>query len=329
MSQSSPKATLKILKGSGAGDCFTLTAEKTLLGRDAPCDVVLPRTTISRRHAQIVRDAEGYYVEDLDSLNGTYVDGMRITEPTRLRGGEHIQIGEFLMSFRLAGVAPDESSLDLKTEPVAKKERLAKGKQTCRSTFVGDFAVMTGEALRCEVDPQVKLDAVLGMIRNVGTPLAADEVLRRTLDTLFQIFPQADRGHVFLADGEQLESHPCASKQRICEDDPSTMIGLFENKLAAKAFSEGVPLLCTAADASEPGGGEVPLADSIRAVMASPLVTPTNAIVGVIQLETEDAGRQFIDRDLELLNSLSTLAVIGRRPSWPVSTPPPSVNVGG
>src|ERR1700757_1361932 len=100
MSQSVPLATLKILNGSRAGDCYTLASDKTVLGRDAECDIVLPRTTISRRHAQIVHDADGYYVEDLDSLNGTYVDGTRIIEPTRLRGGEHVQIDEFLMSFR-------------------------------------------------------------------------------------------------------------------------------------------------------------------------------------------------------------------------------------
>ncbi|HKD38383.1 MAG TPA: ATP-binding protein, partial [Pirellulales bacterium] len=210
------------------------------------------------------------------------------------------------MSFRQAGTAPDESSLDLKTEPVAKKGRLAGTKQTARSTFVGDFAVLTGEALRCEVDPQVKLDAVLDMIKNVGTPLDADEVLRRTLDSLFQIFPQADRGHVFLADGEDLNSLPCASKQRVCEDDPSTMIGIGENRLAAEVFAEGHPQLHTSAN--DGGRGEIPLASTSRAIMAAPLITPTDAIVGVVQLETDDAGRQFIDCDLELLASLSTLA---------------------
>ena len=306
MSQIVPLATLKILNGSRAGDCYTLASEKMVLGRDAQCDIVLPRTTISRRHAQIVHDAEGYYVEDLDSLNGTYVEGTRIIEPARLRGGEHIQIDEFLMSFRQVSFAPDESSLDLRTELAAKKERLATPKQTARSTFVGDFAVLTGEALRCEVDPQVKLDAVLDMIRNVGTPLDADEVLRRMLDALFQVFPQADRGHVFLADGEDLNSLPCSSKQRVCEDDPSTMIGIGDNKLAAEVFAEGQPLLhMSAHDGSR---SEVSLAGITRATMAAPLITPTNAIVGVVQLETEDAGRQFIDCDLELLASLGILA---------------------
>lgn len=252
MSQITAKATLKILKGPNAGECHTL-ADKTVLGRESQSEIVLPRTTISRRHAQIVRDAEGFYIEDLDSLNGTFVDSTRIIEPTRLRGGEHIQIDEFLMSFRQAGAQVDNSEQDLKTEPVLKKEGLATVKPTNRSTFVGEFAVLAGTALRGEVDPQLKLEAILDIIRNVGTPLDTDEVLRRVLDTLFQIFPQADRGYVFLADGDDLEPIPCATKRRVCEEDPSTTIGVRNNSLAAEVIAEGGPLLCTFADDAAAG----------------------------------------------------------------------------
>ena len=309
MSNSLPKATLKILKGVNAGECFSLTADKTILGRESHCDIVLRRTTISRRHAQIVRDAEGFYIEDLESLNGTFVDSTRIVGPTRLRGGEHIQIDEFLMSFRQVGAAADESSLDLKTEPLVKKLRSVDVNQTIRSTYVGQFAVLSGAGLRCEVPAQVKLQAVLDIIRNVGTPLDIDGVLRRILDTLFHVFPQADRGYVFLIEGDELQSNPCTAKRRVAgEDDPSTVLGLRNSALAREVIHEGCPLLYTLADNSLAGRGEVPLGEATRAMMAAPMKTPSDATVGVIQLETEDAGRQFIDQDLELLSSLGNLA---------------------
>ncbi len=309
MSSTPAKATLKILKGANAGECFSLIADKTILGRESHCDVVLRRTTISRRHAQIVRDADGYYIEDLDSLNGTFVDSTRIGGPTRLRGGEHIQIDEFLMSFRQMGAATEESGLDLKTEALVKKVRTADVNQTIRSTYVGQFAVLSGAGLRCEVPPQVRLQAVLDIIRNVGTPLDIDDVLRRILDTLFQVFPQADRGYVFLIEDDELQSAPCTAKQRVSnEDDPSTILGLRNNALAREVIAEGCPLLYTLADDSPSGRGEVPLGEPTRAMMAAPMKTPSNATVGVIQLETEDSGRQFIDQDLELLSSLGNLA---------------------
>ncbi len=299
-------ATLKILKGSNAGDCFTLTADKTILGRESTCGIVLPRTTISRHHAQIVRDAEGYYIEDLESLNGTYVDSVRIIQPTRLRGGEHIQIDEFLISFRQVGPGGDGSLSELPTELTVKKQPPAEGKQSIRSTYVGQFAVLSGAALRCEVDPQAKLDAILDIVRNVGAPLEIDLVLRRVLDSLFQLFPQVDRGYIFLADGGELSPTPSAAKRRICEDDPSTTVGVRNNSLAAEALAERLPLLYTAADEGV-GHGEIALGDSSKAIIAAPLMTPLNEAVGVIQVETEDAGRQFIERDLELLASIGNL----------------------
>ncbi|HEV3416274.1 MAG TPA: ATP-binding protein [Pirellulales bacterium] len=313
MSSAQPKATLKILKGSNAGDCFNLSADRIVLGRESLCDVVLPRTTISRRHAQISRDAEGFYIEDLESLNGTFVDSNRIVGPQRLHGGEHIQIDEFLMSFRQASSHADEGEPDFKTEMLVTTTRLADStaddrKQNIRSTFVGDFAVLSGAGLRSEVDPQVKLDAVLDIIRNVGTPLDIDEVLQRILDTLFQIFPQADRGYMFLTEAGELQTLPCAAKHRVYEEDPASTIGLRNSSLAAEVIAAGGPLLFTFADDSRNGRGELPLADPIRATMAAPIFTPSNEIVGVIQLETEDTGRQFIDKDLHLLASIGSLA---------------------
>ena len=150
---------------------------------------------------------------------------------------------------------------------------------------------------------------MLDIIRNVGTPLDIDDVLRRILDTLFQVFPQADRGYVFLIEDDELQSSPCTAKQRVSnEDDPSTILGLRNNALAREVIAEGCPLLYTLADDSPSGRGEVPLGEPTRAMMAAPMKTPSNATVGVIQLETEDSGRQFIDQDLELLSSLGNLA---------------------
>ncbi|HEV2973087.1 MAG TPA: ATP-binding protein [Pirellulales bacterium] len=313
MSSAQPKATLKILKGSNAGDCYNLSADRVVLGREPQCDIVLPRTTISRRHAQIARDAEGFFIEDLDSLNGTFVDSSRIAGPQRLRGGEHIQIDEFLMSFRQANAQADEVELDLRTQVLVTTKGLADPtqndrKQNIRSTFVGDFAVLSGAGLRSEVDPQVKLDAVLDIIRNVGTPLDIDEVLQRILDTLFQIFPQADRGYMFLTEAGELQTLPCAMKHRVYEEDPASTIGLRNSSLAAEVITAGEPLLFTFADDSRSGRGESPLADPIRATMAAPMLTPSNETVGVLQLETEDTGRQFIDKDLHLLASIGSLA---------------------
>ncbi len=177
-----------------------------------------------------------------------------------------------------------------------------------RTTFHGQFEVLAGAALRSEVDPQIKLQAVLDVIRNVGPSLSLDEVSARVLDTLLQIFPQADRGYVYLLEGAEGQLDARAIKHRVGESEAATTLGPRNTRVARRVLEENRPVLC-AVTPREPGdSGEIVLADPVRAIMAAPIVKPDAEPIGVIQLDTEDAGRQFIDQDLELLSSIGVLA---------------------
>lgn len=73
---------------------FRLTEDKTLLGRDPSALISLPVLPISRRHALITRRESYYYLCDLGSLNGTYVNGLPVSEtPVRLKDGDEIVVG--------------------------------------------------------------------------------------------------------------------------------------------------------------------------------------------------------------------------------------------
>lgn len=65
------------------------------IGRDPACDVSLPFPMISWRHARLTRSAPNIYVEDLNSRNGTYLDGIRITGKVLVRPGQEIGLGSF------------------------------------------------------------------------------------------------------------------------------------------------------------------------------------------------------------------------------------------
>ena len=69
--------------------------EKTeiLLGRSEECDIVLPARAVSRQHARIVQTAAGYFVRDLGSKNGTFVNGQEVKSDYALQDGDEIQIG--------------------------------------------------------------------------------------------------------------------------------------------------------------------------------------------------------------------------------------------
>jgi len=79
-----------------------------VVGRDRDCDLVLDHVLISRRHARIEHGFEGYVIEDLNSANGTYVNGMRV-ERTPLHDNDRIQIGPFILQLQAGEL---RSSLD-------------------------------------------------------------------------------------------------------------------------------------------------------------------------------------------------------------------------
>ena len=92
-------AALVIRAGGGrAGESFTLEDERTSIGRTPDAGVFLDDVTVSRNHALLVRREDGLYIDDLGSLNGTYVNRRRI-ESHALEDGDEIQIGKYKLSY--------------------------------------------------------------------------------------------------------------------------------------------------------------------------------------------------------------------------------------
>src|SRR5580704_17685766 len=80
-------ALLVVQRGPNAGSRFLLDNEVTVAGRSPDSDIFLDDVTVSRRHAEFTRAAQGYLVRDVGSLNGTYVNRERIEE-VLLSGGD-------------------------------------------------------------------------------------------------------------------------------------------------------------------------------------------------------------------------------------------------
>ncbi len=86
-------------KGSKKQASWELAGE-SVIGRAAECTISIADEFTSNQHAKIYQAEGRYYVEDLGSTNGTYVNGRRIHYPTELRGGDRIKIGRTVMEFR-------------------------------------------------------------------------------------------------------------------------------------------------------------------------------------------------------------------------------------
>ena len=82
------------------GESFALEQERARIGRRPDSDVFLDDVTVSRDHALLVRRGDQWYLDDLGSLNGTYVNRTRI-ESQSLEEGDEVQIGKYKLTFHV------------------------------------------------------------------------------------------------------------------------------------------------------------------------------------------------------------------------------------
>jgi hypothetical protein len=84
--------------GGRAGETFLLEKDRLTVGRRPESDIFLDDVTVSRDHAILVRRNGEYYLDDLGSLNGTYVNRSRI-ESHRLSNGDELQVGKYKLAY--------------------------------------------------------------------------------------------------------------------------------------------------------------------------------------------------------------------------------------
>lgn len=94
----SGSALLIVRRGPNTGARFLLDADVTPVGRHPDADIFLDDVTVSRRHAEFLRHGVAFEIKDLNSLNGTYFDGVRI-DSALLSDGAEVQIGKFRLTF--------------------------------------------------------------------------------------------------------------------------------------------------------------------------------------------------------------------------------------
>jgi serine phosphatase RsbU (regulator of sigma subunit) len=92
-------ASLTVVCGNEPGRTIALAQDRIVLGRAPDCDLVLETLAASRQHACIVREGNTFYLEDLNSRNGTFCNGVPLQERTRLQADDRIKIADWELSF--------------------------------------------------------------------------------------------------------------------------------------------------------------------------------------------------------------------------------------
>ncbi|MCA9071382.1 MAG: PAS domain S-box protein, partial [Planctomycetaceae bacterium] len=313
--------TLSILRGLKAGRIYELLGDSISIGRNSKCDLVLPDEVVSRNHARLRARSDGIYLEDLHSRNGTFINGRRVDQPTKLQDGDYIQVYELLLSFHSEGVKGPGSGLH---SPLIQEEladwsaedsganmdrTVNRPRRRGRSSAI----IMTMDASwagpeRAEVNAETKLQAVLEITRNLGSTLDLDHVLSRILDSVFRFFPQADHGYILKAEAKG-GLRPAVIKHRERGGAPST-IRPIARTIAKQVLSEAKAILSSDV-IYDKQNGEMPssvLETEHRSMMCAPLMGPSQTPLGIIYIDTEDSQKPFSADDLDVLVCIAILA---------------------
>lgn len=207
-------ASLFVIQGRDQGQRFELDEDTTALGRDKSNPVQLHDSEISRRHAEIQRRGPGYVVTDLQSSNGTYVNGQRVEEHA-LASGDRLLLGRTLLLF----TDPGEGEADLSD----KIDIIAQGSETDGSRIIRSMSQQEGSRIfgirpepgespwlaRARSNLQVMYHTALA----VSHTLDIDQLLGRIMQLIFE-WVEADRGCIMLMDPETKALEPRARRNR-------------------------------------------------------------------------------------------------------------------
>jgi signal transduction histidine kinase/pSer/pThr/pTyr-binding forkhead associated (FHA) protein len=194
-------ASLFVIQGADQSKRFEFTSGPVALGRDSSNTVRLTDTEISRRHAELRRDREGYRIVDLGSQNGTFVNGQPV-EQTPLHSGDRVQLGSTVLLFHEGSGGPLR---DL----TARVDLLAKSSPDDRSAILKTISSDEGSRVLKAPDVAagwlrerlISLSVMYRATQAISDILDVDALSPQILELVFESIG-ADRGAILLKDEE-------------------------------------------------------------------------------------------------------------------------------
>jgi len=287
---------------------FELSRPENVVGRLPECDVQINSNMVSRKHAHVVQRDSDYFVADLGSGNGTFLNGQKIEGDVRLKNGDRIKFGPVLFRFENDDEPSTDSGQKAAAAAAAQAAKIGVEVDDSEgsSTIMGAAATTGGFGL-LDVQPAAKLKAVLEISRSLAGTLDVEKLLPRILDSLLAIFPHADRGCILLA-GDDGKMIPRAMKHRV-EGEDST-VRLSKTILAQVLEKKTAILSADAASDDRFSASESISALTIRSMMCAPLLNLQGEPVGVINIDTQNPLSQFKKDDLEILIAVAGQAAM-------------------
>jgi nitrogen-specific signal transduction histidine kinase len=284
---------LFVIRGNDQGSRFELQHDVVGLGRDSSNVVQLHDTEVSRQHAEVRRNGGVFTLTDLDSSNGTYVNGRRIRRHV-LASGDQVQVGGTLMLF--TGPSEDieydltgkvDISSALATEEQSRIIRSVTHEEGSRIFDLDADAPQNTWLARARSNLQVMYRTALA----VSHTLDIDQLLQRIMELIFE-WVEADRGCIMLVDADSKQLVPKVRRTRkgVRADEKITISKTILDYVRER--NEGV----LTSDARQDDRWN-PAASIVRAGVREAICVPMQGrydVVGVIYIDTSTSPQDMI-----------------------------------
>ena len=325
-------ASIVTLGPQDAGKVYRLDAGECLLGRRLDCHICIPDQRISRRHARIRREGDGYALEDLGSCNGSFVNGRRIQGSSRLRHGDEVEIGA--SRFRI----------DLSDDMVAQAEstsvRITQDtpEHTLNMIEVAHLGLnlkpgLSSGAARPTPRPldaqrlERKLQAMYRISETVASTLDANALLEKVCGILLEVFPQASAVAAVTFDQRSKQLRTQAARRRKGRETPAGQTMDISQQVVDRVLRQGHSVLLRASTDTPIGPMDtLVIKNPLRMPMPDGTVPPLEegAVgwrmgaplsfrgehLGILHVDAETALGYFTQDDLDLLQGLASQAGI-------------------
>lgn len=294
---------------------FELKGRVVTIGRHPNNDISLLLESVSRFHAKLELVGTRWIVTDLNSSNGTFVNGERIATPRPLSEGDVLTLGR--ADFVFSRLTPEEREALQKEgttpTPLSSSGVNLVGDDESSSTILTTQLSAEATPLPTRFLPQVSVDqqalqranerllALYELNDIIRTSTTLQEMLERAMDLIFECLP-ADRGVIMTSDGPGAPLEPQVVRFR----DPNASGELAISKtIVEKALREQVAILSRDASIdSRFKGSESIIAHDIRSTMCVPMVSK-KTVHGIVFVDCKERVHAYTEDDLAFLASLA------------------------
>ena len=286
--------TLSILQGPDKGHSFDVERDVILIGRDSP-DVPLSDNTLSRRHAELRRENGAWRIQDLNSSNGTHVNGVKLAGSLTVdvKAGDQIRCGTTLLVFgnlNRSGIAGDPGG----SLRIDEDGNIVESAIMTTVPSMDDSVIIAGPETSNAVG---NLRLLYELSTAISSVFDRQQLLDRVMDMIFDNFP-ADHGFVLVREEEDAELVPQVARYRRKEHTGEIAIS---HTIVDHVMSRQEGVICSNAMRDPRFAKGKSVHDfSIHSALCVP-ITVRSRNIGVIYIDTTVATHTYAPEQLRLL----------------------------